>query len=50
MTDLAYWANILLWPCSVVLVVLAVELLHRRDEARWAREARERKGSSTPAE
>ena len=50
MTELAYWANILLWPASVVLVVVALDLLHRRDEARWAREARDRKGSRSPAE
>ena len=50
MMNLADWANVLLFPGCVLAAVLVAFLVQRRDEVRWAREAREQKGEHFPAE
>ncbi len=52
MSDLSYWASILVWPAGVALLVLAVEVTSRVAEAklRPAPEARSQPHDGTPAE
>jgi hypothetical protein len=50
MSDLIYWASILLWPAGVAVLGLAVHLSTRGAKSRSSTDPHSGRGASTPAE
>ena len=51
MSDLSYWASVLVWPAGVVLLVVAIEVTSRVADARSrAKGSRSGRHAGTPAE